>query len=254
MLRYEEKIARFAQGKKLLRLPRPVRGRADAFCDACGSTQPRTLYGLTDVDTQRHYFVGDSCLKELVERGYVLRRFGKQSGKQAYEDEMPLRASSPDHGPVLSDVHGNGSGDTASKAGHSEPGVPGPMNSGAISSQILMIESREYYQCFVTLIRDGANHSAYGTACVARYEAGWRAGGASGLVLEKWKRERPDAAVLCLGRAWQEAFSHLVDTGAKVPVPSTEGLPASPIKNVLSPPGALLRLGTGPAVEANHGP
>jgi len=253
LLRYEEKIARFAQDKKLVRLPRPVRGRADALCDACGSTQPRTLYGLTDVTTQRHYFVGDSCLKELLKRGHILRRFGKQSGKQAYEDEMHLRAGSPDHGLVHPDVQGNGSGDTTSKTGPSEPVGPGPTESGAISSMVIMVETREHYQCFVALIRDGVNHTAFGTACVVKYEEGWRAGGASGLVLEKWKRERPDAAVLCLARAWQEAFSHLVGIGA-VPPPSTDGLPGVLIKNVLLPPGAVLRLGTAPAVEAHRGP
>ena len=80
-----------------------------------------------------------------MKRGYIVRRFGKQSGKQACEDEMPLRASSPDHGLVHSDVQSNGSGDTASKTGPSEPGGPGPMDSDAISSQLLMVETREHY-------------------------------------------------------------------------------------------------------------
>ncbi len=44
MATYEQKLTLFVQGKRLLRLPRPVRDRADACCDACGSTQPRTLY------------------------------------------------------------------------------------------------------------------------------------------------------------------------------------------------------------------
>ena len=225
MLRYEEKIAKFAQDKKFLRLPRPVRGHGDALCDACGSTQPRTLYGLTDVTTQRHYFVGDSCLKELVKGGFILRRFGKQSGKQAYEDEMQLRAGSPDLGPNHSEFHGNGPGDTATKTGPAEPGGPGPTDSGAISSQVLMVETREHYQCFVVLIYDGTNHTAYGTACVAKYEERWRAGGAFGLVLENRKKERPDAPIRCLAEAWQEPYSQLVGSATKVPAPSTDDLP-----------------------------
>ena len=55
---YEQRIDQFAQDKKLMRLPRPIRDRADAFCDACGLSRPRTLYALMDVDTQRRYFVG----------------------------------------------------------------------------------------------------------------------------------------------------------------------------------------------------
>ena len=48
MATYEEKLTAFARGQKLLRLPRPLRNRADAFCDACGSTRPRTLCALKD--------------------------------------------------------------------------------------------------------------------------------------------------------------------------------------------------------------
>ena len=184
MLRYEEKIATFAQNKQFLRLSRPVRDRADAVCDACGSTQPRTLYGLTDVETGRHFFVGDSCLKELVKRESILRRFGKESGKQAYEDEMQLRAGPADHNPGPADGEGNGSGnidDEASETVRTGSGGPVHTGGGTISSQVLMIESREHYQCFVALIYDGANRALFGTACVAKCEEGWQVGGASGL-------------------------------------------------------------------------
>ena len=95
MSSYEQRIDQFAQDKKLMRLSRPIRDRADAFCDACGSSRPRTLYALMDVDTQRHYFVGDSCMKELARRGVISRKFGKQSGKQAYEAEIKMRGLGP---------------------------------------------------------------------------------------------------------------------------------------------------------------
>ena len=78
MADYEKKLNEFARGKRLSRLMRPVRDRADASCDACGSTQPRMLYGLkgksADEDSDRYYFVGDTCLKELVRRGAILKR------------------------------------------------------------------------------------------------------------------------------------------------------------------------------------
>ena len=150
MLRYDEKIARFAKDKQFRRLSRPVRDRADAVCDACGSTQPRTLYGLTDVETGRHFFVGDSCLKELVKRESILRRFGKQSGKQAYEDEMQRRAGPADYNSSSADSEGNGSAnidDTASETVRTRSGGPVQTGGGTISSQVLMFESREHYQC-----------------------------------------------------------------------------------------------------------
>ena len=61
MTSYELKLTLFAEEKKLLRLSRPVWDWADAICDACGASQPRTLYPLKDLDSGRHYFVGDTA-------------------------------------------------------------------------------------------------------------------------------------------------------------------------------------------------
>ena len=106
MTTYEQKLTGFAQGKRLNRLSRPVRDRADAFCDACGSTQPRTLYPLKELDTGRHYFVGDSCLKELMKLGAIPRRFARESGQGAYETEMQLRAQESKDAKTASGVNG----------------------------------------------------------------------------------------------------------------------------------------------------
>ena len=100
MLTYEQRLADFAHGKKLLRLPRQVRGRADASCDACGSSQPRTLYSLKELESQRYFFVGDTCLKGLVRRGAVPRRYGRESGQKAYECEMAMRAQELEEAPT----------------------------------------------------------------------------------------------------------------------------------------------------------
>lgn len=146
----------FAQDKKFLRISRPIRGRADGLCDACGSTQPRTLYGLTDLATGRHSFVGDSCLKELVKQGAILRRFGKESGKQAYEEEMQLRAGPTDHSSDPVDGLGDGSDyvdDSASKPVACGSNGTVPTDAGTISSRVFIVENPEHYQCFVVLIR-----------------------------------------------------------------------------------------------------
>ncbi len=99
MLTYGQRLAEFAHGKRLLRLPRPVRDRADAFCDACGSSQPRTLYTLKDLESERYYFVGDTCLTKLAKSGAVLRRYGRESGQKAYETEMELRTRELEESP-----------------------------------------------------------------------------------------------------------------------------------------------------------
>ena len=92
MITYEQRLAEFAHEKRLLRLPRPVRGRADASCDACGSSLPRTLYTLNDLESARYFFVGDTCLKGLARLGAVPRKYGRESGQKVYESEMLSRA------------------------------------------------------------------------------------------------------------------------------------------------------------------
>ncbi len=99
MLTYERGLVEFGQGKRLLRLPRPVRSRADASWDACGSSQPRTLYSLKDLESQRYYFVGDTCLTKLAKRGYVLKRYGREPGQKVYESEMALRTQESEEAP-----------------------------------------------------------------------------------------------------------------------------------------------------------
>ena len=100
MLTYEQRLAEFARGRRLLRLPRPVRGRADAYCDACGSSQPRTLYALKDLSRDRYHFVGDACLTRLSRSGAVLKRYGRESGQNAYESEMVQRTHELERGEV----------------------------------------------------------------------------------------------------------------------------------------------------------
>src|SRR5207245_9684762 len=66
--RYEERLSAFVEGKRLARLTRVVRDRPGAFCDACGSSLPRTLFGLKEVSSGRYFFVGQNCLTWLMVR------------------------------------------------------------------------------------------------------------------------------------------------------------------------------------------
>ena len=92
MDQYQQRLDEFAPGKELVRLSRPVRDRANSFCDACGSIQPRVLFAVKELSSDHCYFVGRSCLQELARRGAILRRFGKENGQVAYENEMRRRA------------------------------------------------------------------------------------------------------------------------------------------------------------------
>jgi len=88
---YEERLRAFAEGKRLGRLTKAVRDPEDGVCDACGSTLPRTLFGLKDTVRGRHFFVGQNCLAWLLETGLVARARYRHSAEVAYRREMELR-------------------------------------------------------------------------------------------------------------------------------------------------------------------
>ena len=153
---YEQRINSFAQGKTLLRMARPVRNRADALCDACGSAQPRRLYALADLDTKRHYFVGETCLKELAKRGVVLRRFGRESGQVAYETEMNLR----------SQLRANGETQSGNKKTLSAPDAAARFSNGGEEPFFpvsLLLETAEYYEAIVSIVSAGGVAVSIGT-------------------------------------------------------------------------------------------
>jgi hypothetical protein len=84
MSHYQERLDAFAAGRRFARMRRPVRNRADSWCDACGSVQARLLFGVKDERSGEVYFVGEHCLQELAERGVVVRRFLRESAEDAY--------------------------------------------------------------------------------------------------------------------------------------------------------------------------
>ncbi len=88
---YEEQLRAFAEGKRLGRLAKAVRDPEEGVCDACGSTLPRTLFGLRDTVSDRHYFVGRNCLAWLLETGLMARARYRQSAEVAYRREMEMR-------------------------------------------------------------------------------------------------------------------------------------------------------------------
>ena len=227
---YEQKLTEFARGKRFLRLPRPIRDRADALCDACGSTRPRTLYALEDPESKRHFFVGDTCLKVLVKQGAILR-YGGNSGQAEFENEMRLRSA---------EVHGDHSisdnVETALKPAGSEYSprqtAPEP-DPQPIYSAIFIIETTYDYQAFAygfPSVGDGMY--AWGYAREERYRKVWRPGGEKGLVLEEESVERPDAIVQCISKAWDEACS-----GQQIGrlIPDSQGTPDRGDKDIANP-------------------
>ena len=208
---FEQKITEFAKGKRLLRLARPIRDRADAHCDACGSTQPRTLYALKDLASERHYFVGDTCLKELAKHGAVLRRYGRESGRAAYEIEIKLRAqgSEEQRAPSAADSAGPSATTLDLEPAAGDARAAQARAERPLLVAVLLLEAPEFYQVLVSIPSASGPCRSWGYGQEARYEEVWRLGGEGGLILERVKEERLDAPSLCLTRAWKEALPHL---------------------------------------------
>ena len=208
MVSYEEKLTSFARGKRLLRLPRPIRNRADAFCDACGSTLPRTLSALKDIESGRYYFAGANCLRELASQGIILRRFGKESGQAAYEVEIQHRDEESQEEVILSSDAAREIKPTVVSDEDSQPvAASGHEN---FPPAILMIQYPDHYRAVVAINAAGGKTRRYGYAQESRWEERWRRAGVGNLELESVRDERPEAARNCITRAWQEARSSTV--------------------------------------------
>jgi hypothetical protein len=84
MRSYQERLDAFAEGRTFARMSRPIRNRADGWCDACGSVQARILFGVKDERSRKVYFVGERCLQQTAERGAIVRRFSKDNADEVY--------------------------------------------------------------------------------------------------------------------------------------------------------------------------
>ena len=255
MLSYEQKLAEFTEGKSLIRLPRPIRDRADICCDACGSNHPRTLYALKDSGSNRHYFVGNTCLKELVKQGAILRRFGRESGQAAFENEMNLRALGPDgqNGSSSPDLAGPSAAPPGSEPTTEDACAATNFGERALLPSVLILESPDHYQAVVSFISSQGVAYGWGSALEPRYTKTWRQGGERGLVLEEVNEETPNAPGLCLARAWDEAISHL-DFSYRVAADRIENGKHQEGSDFLGPFLTLLRLDSAGAISADVSP
>ncbi len=191
---YEERLRTFAEGKRLGRLAKAVRDSEDGVCDACGSALPRTLYGLRDTVSGRHYFVGQSCLSWLLETGLVARARYRHSAEVAYRREMEMRR--------------NGTG--ASTDGPSpNSGDQGDLprrrfDLRTLRRTILIVETESHYEALVRL-EDGHRRRVSGRAQEPRWSQGWARCDGGVVLLERVPRAKRNAVVICLLKAYRQA-------------------------------------------------
>ncbi len=190
---YEERLRVFAEGKRLGRLAKAVRDPEDGVCDACGSTLPRTLFGLRDTVSDRHYFVGQNCLAWLLETGLVARARYRHSAEVAYQREMEMRR--------------NGTS-TATDEPLSSTGDQGNLPQRRLYLRnlrrtILITETESHYEALVRL-EDGRRRVS-GRAQEPRWGQGWARHDGGVVLLERVPKARRNAVVICVLKAYRKA-------------------------------------------------
>ncbi len=190
---YEERLRAFADGKLLGRLAQAVRDPEDSVCDACGSTLPRTLFGLKDTVSDRHYFVGQNCLAWLLETGLVAKARYRHSAEVAYRREMEIRRNGAGVSTDEPSPRTAASGDT------SERGA----DLWNLGRTILIVETETHYEALVRL-EDGRRRVS-GRAQEPRWGRGWARHDGGVVLLERVPRAKRNAVVICVLKAYRKA-------------------------------------------------
>ena len=190
---YEERLRAFAEGKRLGRLAKAVRDPEDGACDACGSTLPRTLFGLRDTVSDRHYFVGQNCLAWLLESGLVAKARYRHSAEVAYRREMEMRR--------------NGAGASTDEPSPRTAGSGDPPERGAdlrnLRRTIFITETETHYEALVRL-EDGRRRVS-GRAQEPRWSQGWARCDGGVVLLQRVPRAKRNAVIICLLKAYRKA-------------------------------------------------
>ncbi len=190
---YEERLRAFAEGKRLGRLAKAVRDPEDGVCDACGSTLPRTLFGLRDTVSDRHYFVGQNCLAWLLETGLVAKARYRHSAEVAYRREMEMRRNGA----------GASSGEPSPSAGDQGDLPQRRLDLRKLRRTILIVETESHYEAVVRL--EEGRRRVSGRAQEPRWSQGWARRDGGVVLLERVPRAKRNAVIICLLKAYRKA-------------------------------------------------
>ena len=81
---YQDKLDNFSWGKSFVKLRGGVRNSKGELCEACGSGQPGTLFGIRELLTGLDHFVGSNCLRELMRKKVVLQGRVRETTEEAF--------------------------------------------------------------------------------------------------------------------------------------------------------------------------
>ncbi len=130
-----------------------------------------------------------------MKRGAVSRRFARESGEEAYKEEMLLRSREKPDSPAQ---------------GRHSTNPLAPIEGFPI---VLVSKTLDHYRAFVCY-SSGQGISNWGMAEEARYFQKWHLGGEQGLLLEEKREEQRDAMIRCLVKAWDQATLNTTGTAS----------------------------------------
>ena len=192
---YDSKLERFIEGKIFTRLSLSVRNRADAHCDACGSLEPRILFGMKDKESDGYFFIGSECLRWICQNGKVEKRFNKESASKAYEREMAMRRSEEE-------IDDNCSR-TLREIQRYEYTPVRDANMSYYQPQIYLWETAESYLAIIQICYQGI--LTYGSAETPRFEEIWERQGNGEAILKRVLRNPSQAVRECVDAATKDA-------------------------------------------------
>jgi len=82
---YQDKLDNFSRGKSFVKLRGSVPNSKGEPCEACGSGQPGTLFGIRELLTGLDHFVGYNCLQELMRKKAVFQGRVRETTEEAFD-------------------------------------------------------------------------------------------------------------------------------------------------------------------------
>ena len=151
----------------------------------------------------RHYFVGQNCLAWLLETRLVAKARYRHSAEVAYRREMEMRR--------------NGAGastDESSPSTADQSDLPQRrLDLRILRRTILIVETESCYEALVCL-EDGGRRVS-GRAQEPRWSQGWARCDGGVVLLERVQRDKRNAVVICLLKAYRKARAAWRDGDAR---------------------------------------
>jgi hypothetical protein len=216
---YQDKLDNFSRGRSFLKLRGGVGNSTGQLCEACGSGQPGTLFGIRELLTGLDHFVGYSCLRELMHRKVVLQGRVRETSEQAFARAQKGKES-----------NGNGlfgQGQEGNLAGNGNAPPP-ESNEGEISSlpvlgegtrhalpadlpviatpTLVVWETEDTFRAAVQVLGQDGLASVWGAAEQPKWREVLKAQPDNGFLLTREERYDRTALARCVRLATQNAY------------------------------------------------